>query len=144
MKGQKNDYNDAEALAEAALRPNLRVVREKTQDQLDLRPSTAYVPASSHGGSNRPDTYQRLPQPTHNLYCETQPVHTYVIGWFDGSEIAGLAPRNYRSPFQASQWVPMAAISYHLLYGLQGQLLLPAAVKLAAKVHEQMTDPSAR
>ena len=35
-KGQKNDYNDAEAIAEAALRPNLRVVREKTQDQLDL------------------------------------------------------------------------------------------------------------
>lgn len=37
MKGQKNDYNDAEAIAEAALRPNLRVVREKTQDQLDLQ-----------------------------------------------------------------------------------------------------------
>jgi transposase len=26
VKGQKNDYNDAEAIAEAALRPNLRVV----------------------------------------------------------------------------------------------------------------------
>src|SRR5262245_54735479 len=37
IKGQKNDYNDAEAIAEAALRPNLRVVREKTQDQLDLQ-----------------------------------------------------------------------------------------------------------
>ncbi|MGO9722980.1 MAG: IS110 family transposase [Methylocella sp.] len=37
MKGQKNDYNDAEAIAEAALRPNLRVVSEKTQDQLDLQ-----------------------------------------------------------------------------------------------------------
>lgn len=37
MKGQKNDYNDAEAIAEAALRPNLRVVREKTQDELDLQ-----------------------------------------------------------------------------------------------------------
>jgi transposase len=36
-KGQKNDYNDAEAIAEAALRPNLRVVREKTHDQLDCR-----------------------------------------------------------------------------------------------------------
>ena len=32
VKGQKNDYNDAEAIAEAALRPNPRVVREKTQD----------------------------------------------------------------------------------------------------------------
>ncbi len=37
VKGQKNDYNDAEAIAEAALRPNLRIVREKTQDQLDLQ-----------------------------------------------------------------------------------------------------------
>lgn len=36
-KGQKNDYNDAEAIAEAALRPNLKMVREKTQDQLDLQ-----------------------------------------------------------------------------------------------------------
>ena len=33
VKGQKNDYNDAEAIAEAAL----RFVREKTQDQLDLQ-----------------------------------------------------------------------------------------------------------
>ena len=37
LKGQKNDYNDAEAVAEAALRPNLRTVREKTQDELDLQ-----------------------------------------------------------------------------------------------------------
>jgi len=35
LKGQKNDYNDAEAIAEAALRPNLHVVQEKSQDQLD-------------------------------------------------------------------------------------------------------------
>lgn len=37
LKGQKNDYNDAEAIAEAALRPNLRFVKEKSQDQLDLQ-----------------------------------------------------------------------------------------------------------
>ena len=37
VKGQKNDYNDAEAIAEAALRPNLRCVPEKSQDQLDLQ-----------------------------------------------------------------------------------------------------------
>ena len=37
LKGQKNDYNDAEAIAEAALRPNLRIVQEKSQDQLDLQ-----------------------------------------------------------------------------------------------------------
>lgn len=37
IKGQKNDYNDAEAIAEAALRPSLRTVTEKSQDQLDLQ-----------------------------------------------------------------------------------------------------------
>lgn len=37
LRGQKNDYNDAEAIAEAALRPNLRCVQEKTQEQLDLQ-----------------------------------------------------------------------------------------------------------
>src|SRR6202045_2048047 len=37
VKGQKNDYNDAEAIAEAALRPNLRTVPEKSQAQLDLQ-----------------------------------------------------------------------------------------------------------
>jgi transposase len=37
IKGQKNDYDDAEAIAEAALRPNLRMVREKTQAELDLQ-----------------------------------------------------------------------------------------------------------
>ncbi len=36
-KGQKNDYNDAEVIAEAALRPNLKTVSEKTQEQLDLQ-----------------------------------------------------------------------------------------------------------
>ena len=37
VKGQKNDYNDAEAIAEAVVRPNLNFVKEKTQDQLDLQ-----------------------------------------------------------------------------------------------------------
>lgn len=36
-KGQKNGYNDAEAIAEAAMRPNLRTVTEKSRDQLDLQ-----------------------------------------------------------------------------------------------------------
>jgi transposase len=39
LKGQKNDYNDAEAIAEAAQRPNLKLVKEKTQEQLDLQAS---------------------------------------------------------------------------------------------------------
>ena len=37
IKGQKNDYNDAQAIAEAARRPNLLTVSEKSQDQLDLQ-----------------------------------------------------------------------------------------------------------
>jgi len=37
VKGQKNDYNDAEAIAEAALRPNLPIVPEKSREQLDLQ-----------------------------------------------------------------------------------------------------------
>jgi transposase len=37
VKEQKNDYNDAEAIADAALRPNLRFVQEKSQDQPDLQ-----------------------------------------------------------------------------------------------------------
>ena len=37
IKGQKNDYNDAQAIAEAARRPNLPTVSEKSQDQLDLQ-----------------------------------------------------------------------------------------------------------
>ncbi|MEL7049403.1 MAG: IS110 family transposase [Pseudomonadota bacterium] len=37
VKGQKNDFNDAEGIAEAALRPNLKCVSEKSQDQLDLQ-----------------------------------------------------------------------------------------------------------
>jgi transposase len=53
VKGQKNDYNDAEAIAEAALRPNLRVVQEKSQDQLDLQachrgPLSIGRPPNSH------------------------------------------------------------------------------------------------
>jgi transposase len=36
-KWQKNDYTDAEAIAEADLRPNLKSVAEKSQDKLDLQ-----------------------------------------------------------------------------------------------------------
>jgi transposase len=36
-KGQKNDYRDAEAIAEAVQRPTMRFVATKTPDQLDLQ-----------------------------------------------------------------------------------------------------------
>ena len=46
-KGQKNDYNDAEAIAEAALRPNLpRRYPRRAQDQLDLQASASRQIAS--------------------------------------------------------------------------------------------------
>ena len=37
VKGNKNDYNDAEAIAEAAQRPNMRFVPIKTQEQQDIQ-----------------------------------------------------------------------------------------------------------
>jgi len=46
MKGQKNDYNDAEAIAEAALRPNLRTVREKPGPTRPAGLSSRPVPIS--------------------------------------------------------------------------------------------------
>src|SRR5437660_9988760 len=36
-KGQKNDFRDAEAIAEAVQRPTMRFVATKTADQLDLQ-----------------------------------------------------------------------------------------------------------
>ena len=36
-KGQKNDFNDAEAIAEAVQRPTMKFVATKTGDQLDLQ-----------------------------------------------------------------------------------------------------------
>src|SRR5258708_15383363 len=36
-KGQKNDYRDAEAIAEAGQRPTMKVVTTQTADQLDLQ-----------------------------------------------------------------------------------------------------------
>jgi transposase len=36
-KGQKNDFRDAEAIAEAVQRPTMRLVATKTADQLDLQ-----------------------------------------------------------------------------------------------------------
>ena len=36
-KGQKNDFRDAEAIAEAVQRPTMKFVTTKTADQLDLQ-----------------------------------------------------------------------------------------------------------
>jgi transposase len=37
VKGQKNDFRDAEAIAEAVQRPTMKFVATKTADQLDLQ-----------------------------------------------------------------------------------------------------------
>ena len=37
MKGQKNDFRDAEAIAEAVQRPTMKFVATKTAQQLDLQ-----------------------------------------------------------------------------------------------------------
>ena len=37
VKSQKNDYRDAEAIAEAVQRPTMRVVPIKTEEQLDIQ-----------------------------------------------------------------------------------------------------------
>src|ERR1700746_837974 len=41
VKGQKNDYNDAEAIAEAALRPNVGSSRRRARISSTCRPVTA-------------------------------------------------------------------------------------------------------
>jgi transposase len=41
LQGNKNDYLDAEAIAEAVQRPTMRFVPVKTGDQLDLQRSIA-------------------------------------------------------------------------------------------------------
>jgi len=37
VRGNKNDYNDALAIAEAVVRPEMRFVRTKSQEQLDIK-----------------------------------------------------------------------------------------------------------
>ena len=54
--------------AEAALRPNLRCVREKTQDQLDLQ-ALHRVTALDPATSRRPDKIRRMPR---NPRCAPQ------------------------------------------------------------------------
>ena len=64
----------------------------------------------------------------------------YVIGRIDESEITGLAAARLWIDFSKQPEGPGGSGLLSLLYGLQGQPLPPAAVKLAAKVDEQMRD----
>jgi transposase len=43
-KGQKNEFRDAEAIAEAVQRPTMKFVAMKTTDQLEKAPNAAGCP----------------------------------------------------------------------------------------------------
>jgi hypothetical protein len=64
----------------------------------------------------------------------------YVIARVDESEIKGLAATKLWIDFSKQREGPAGTGLLSLLYGLQNQPLPPAAVKLAAKVDEQMRD----
>jgi transposase len=70
-KGQKNDFRDAEAIAEAVQRPTMKFVATKTADQLDLQRS-----------NQRPDTLMqdRTPARSTNFSCNARPDHTFGPG----------------------------------------------------------------
>ena len=64
----------------------------------------------------------------------------YVIARVDESEIKGLAATKLWIDFSKQREGPAGTGLLSLLYGLQNQPLPPAAVKLAARVDEQMRD----
>jgi hypothetical protein len=64
----------------------------------------------------------------------------YVIARIDDSEITGLAAAKLWIDFSTQREGPAGSGLLSLLYGLKGQPLPPAAVKLAAKVDAQMKD----
>jgi len=64
----------------------------------------------------------------------------YVIGRLDESDLPGLAKAKLWIDFSKQPEGPGGSGLLALLYGLQGQPLPPAAVKLAAKVDAQMRD----
>ena len=53
VKGQKNDYNDAEAIAEASLRPNCVPCARRHRTSSISRPATAFAPVWSRGEQRR-------------------------------------------------------------------------------------------
>ena len=64
----------------------------------------------------------------------------YVIARIDESEVAGLAATKLWIDFSKQREGPAGSGLLSLLYGLKGQPLPPAAVKLAAEVDAQMRD----
>ncbi|MFY9992214.1 MAG: TRAFs-binding domain-containing protein [Rhodoplanes sp.] len=64
----------------------------------------------------------------------------YVIARIDESEISGLAATKLWIDFSKQREGPAGSGLLSLLYGLKGQPLPPAAIKLAAEVDAQMRD----
>jgi hypothetical protein len=69
-----------------------------------------------------------------------QPGFRYVVARVDESQIAGLAANKVWVDFSEQREGPAGGALLSLLYGLTGQPLPPAAVKLAATVDAQMKD----
>jgi transposase len=62
-KGQKNDFRDAEAIAEAVQRPTMKFVATKTADQLDLQAlhRVRERPAITRSGTPGVQSFSRTP-----------------------------------------------------------------------------------
>jgi transposase len=58
-KGQKNDFNDAEAIAEAVQRPTMKFVASKTAEQLVLGVKLLALRPFDSDASRKPTTSDR-------------------------------------------------------------------------------------
>jgi hypothetical protein len=61
VKGQKNDFNDAEAIAEAVQRPTMKFVATKTAEQLDLQAAAPGARTAGRPAHWRDQPDSRLP-----------------------------------------------------------------------------------
>ncbi len=69
-KGQKNDFRDAEAIAEAVQRPTMKFVATKTADQLDLQALHRVRERLVNAGSPLPATMDRRGEQQRLLHRE--------------------------------------------------------------------------
>jgi hypothetical protein len=111
-KGQKNDFNDAEAIAEAVQRPTMKFVATKTAEQLDQQAlhrvrerlvsqapasSTRFAPSCWNAGSpcarvsascvrNCPRSLRRAPMPCRHACCvSSRSWQATGAGWISAS-----------------------------------------------------------
>ncbi len=111
-KGQKNDFNDAEAIAEAVQRPTMKFVATKTAEQLDLQalhrvrerlvsqrtgiinqirafmlePGSPFARASDSCARSCPLSLQRAPMPCRRACCvSSRSWQATGAGWISAS-----------------------------------------------------------